>query len=99
MLDAIGWIDFLATKFEATGIFVWLFWSRSYHYASGDRNATTAVSVWHYVSEAHAQERDRYEPHGVQQVSVIFIMKPTEPQTQCSIDHNPIPVKKLNYKL
>jgi len=63
------------------GYFVWLFWSRSYHYAGGDRNATTAVSVWHYVSEAHAQERDRYEPHGVQQVSVIFIMIPTEPQT------------------
>lgn len=85
----------MVTKVEATGIFVLLFWSRSYHYAGGDRNATTAVSVWHYVSEAHAQERDRYEPHGVQQVSVIFIMKPTEPQTQY-IDQNPVPVKKFN---
>ena len=48
----------------------------AHHDARCDSNSSTAVGIWHDVAEAHAQEGDGDQPHGVKQIRVFLIMKP-----------------------
>lgn len=50
--------------------------ARTYHDTCTDCDAPAAVGVRHDVTEADTQERDRDQPHRVQQVGVLFIVKP-----------------------
>lgn len=49
---------------------------KTYHDTRTDRDPSTAVGVGNDVTEADTQERDRDEPHRVQQVGVLFIVEP-----------------------
>lgn len=49
---------------------------KAHHDARADRNAPSTVRVRNNISEANAQESDRYQPHGIKQVCVFFIVEP-----------------------
>lgn len=50
----------------------------THHDPCADGDAAAAVRVRHNVTEADAEERDSYQPHGVQQVGVVFVVKPKD---------------------
>ena len=47
-----------------------------YHHARGHSNPPATVSVRNNVAVADAEEGDGYQPHRVQQVSVLLVMVP-----------------------
>lgn len=49
----------------------------TYHDSGAYSYSSSAVSVRHNVTEAHRQEGDGNEPHGIQEVGVLLVMKPT----------------------
>lgn len=55
-----------------------LYPAATYHDAGADGDASAAVRVRHYVTEPHAEEGDGYQPHGVQQVGMVFVVEPVE---------------------
>ena len=46
------------------------------HYAGGDGDASTAVSVGHNVTVADAQEGYGNQPHGVEQIGMLLVVVP-----------------------
>ena len=46
------------------------------HYARGDGDASTAVSVGHNVTVADAQEGYGNQPHGVEQIGMLLVVVP-----------------------
>ena len=52
----------------------------TYHHACGYSNTPTTVGVRNNVSVPHAEEGDGYQPHGVQQVGVLLVVVPGEPE-------------------
>lgn len=48
----------------------------TYHNTCSYSNASTAVRVGHDVAKADAQEGDRYQPHGVQQIGMFIVVEP-----------------------
>ena len=48
----------------------------NHHHASGNRDASPAIGVWDNVTVAHGEERDRDQPHRVQQVRMLLVVVP-----------------------
>ena len=60
----------------------------AHHHASGHSDPPATVGVGDDVTVADAEEGDGYQPHGVQEVSVLLVMIP-EIKIICSSGHFP----------
>ena len=53
---------------------------QTYHDARADGNGASAVSVGYNVTVTDRQERDRDQPHGVEQVLMLHVVVTSSPQ-------------------
>lgn len=52
--------------------------TKTYHDTRADCYSSATVRVRDYVSKPNTQERDGDEPHGVEEVGMIFVVKPED---------------------